>query len=95
MNTALRATIAIVVLSGAVVLSSGVAAAAQSPRPPLVFGRAKPSGTMRYRPPAFTWPIVILGSGGDQRPPRQGGPSSGEGAVTRFSGPRLPRAISR
>ena len=31
MNTALRATIAIVVLSGAVVLSSGVAAAAQSP----------------------------------------------------------------
>jgi hypothetical protein len=31
MNTALRATIAIVVLSGAVVLSSGVAAAVQSP----------------------------------------------------------------
>jgi hypothetical protein len=30
---------------------------------------------MRYRPPAFTWPIVILGSGGTSVPPAKVAPA--------------------
>jgi hypothetical protein len=30
---------------------------------------------MRYRPPAFTWPIVILGSGGTNVPPTKVAPA--------------------